>query len=146
MRSFLLLLVGLLLAGVGQSAFALTYRYQDSVHSEYHVIERADCAGLGQHMADFRNQLAIVEHAGSVVVFFNSGSCTGQFREVGDVVSVVLRYFYSGAWASESVSLTLVSIGEDDALDRIDGVGLQRVLVMVGCALMFGIGMVVGKA
>ena len=59
---------------------------------------------------------------------------------------MAVRRVLAGQQLATGADLTLRAIVEDDVLDEVSNASLQRVLVMVGSALMFGLGMVVGKA
>lgn len=148
MRPFLLLLVGLLLAGVGQGALAASYVFSDSAQSESYVALSPDCSGVVRTYLDARNGVEVAQSTGGGSYFyFNSSGCSGHFRSVGDAIVFTMRVINpTGARSNLSVTLSLSAIVADDSSDEVAGIPLQRVVLMIGCALMFGIGMVVGKA
>lgn len=144
MRRVLLLLVGLLLAGVGQGAFAAVFTWGNGL-----VTSGGDCYLLALEEAHVDEKIGYSKTAGTNGHAFTAWrvlSASGFARSVGDVCHYsVIGDNDAGAAGSFSISTPLSSIVEDDVLDDVAHAATQRVLVMVGSFLMFGLGWIAGK-
>ncbi len=145
MRRFLLLLVGLLLSGVGQDALSAQYSWTSTALGLTWSTNSTDCFVVSRAFTELMTGYSRAMN-GSSDYFFYTGNCSGEVVNVGDSFTSVVWHFGLGVADTQVWVFPLVAIVEDVADVDVAAFPLQRVLVMVGCALMFGIGMVVGKA
>jgi len=141
MRPFLLLLAGVVLAGVGQGVSARSVVVSNS---NYNVVARGDgCYDVADaYFGVIQAANPSFQYRGYFCGFSGAG-----------VVNEVAAYQFNGitgAYVGVSSAGVGLSFYEDHGAVAgeadVAAVALQRVAVLVGCALMFGIGMVVGKA
>lgn len=152
MRPFLLLLVGLLLAGVGQGAFAASYRWSVIGIPGTLMTESGGCAGVAEAVGKYYERLGMspangyTPTVGPVLLWWGTGVCSFRtLNEVGAQGSVQSGWSVGTSGGVVTNTVSLVGLDEDDVLSDVSSVPLQRVLVMIGCGLMFGLGIVAGK-
>ena len=146
MRPFLLLLVGLLLAGVGQGVLAESYRYVDNLGWQYHSVRTPDCYSVAQNFVENRNAVTMADSGGASTTYFWDGECSGSLSSGARTVTFVMQYRSGGVFGTlGSPVLYFDSVVEDADTDEVSGIPLQRVAVLIGSFLMFGIGWIAGK-
>ncbi len=143
MRRVLLLLAGLLLAGAGQGAFAAVYVFSDG--GQLHAVGSPRCISAAREVVSYLNNISFALYAYQPHPAYYVKSCSGSFGAVGSTVPVTITVYSNGTQTDYNYTFTLSSVDEDADTQDIAGVPIQRVAVMVGCALMFGIGMRVGR-
>jgi hypothetical protein len=144
-RRLLPLVFGLFLLGAGEGAFATTYVF--TYGGTYHfATEEPTCAAVARAMIPWAGSVGGSGSSAPTYYFYN-GACSGSAHAVGDTVAVGFEYCINGcdSHVAGTWTATLSSIREDDFLDDIQGIPVQRVLVLVGSALMAALGWVMAS-
>lgn len=142
----------------GAAAEAAQYRVKWNVEGTFLVVDEPTCSAVAKAWSDRQNAIqyrAALPSGGGRVYWWWPGACsvssgTGYtFRSVGDVMTISMYVATNEAGSYQRMSdnyvFSLDSIIEDSVLDDVSGIPIQRVLVLLGGALMLGLGVGVGR-
>lgn len=146
MRKLLHLVVALLLSGAASSAFATRYTWTVAGIPMSFATGSTDCLVVAERYSKVQQEYSRAFYSSNFYYYYEMGCGTGTVRSVGDFYHVGLRYVGPSVSSSVFGDVYLASIGEDDLADEIAHSSIQRVAVLVGSLLMFGVGFIGGKS
>lgn len=143
MRFLRRVLVGLVLVASAGLANAATYTW--TVLGVTFVTTEPTCAALAVPLMAYMNspQNAVIGTPGTT--YYWTGDCTAATRNAGDYTLLGFQFVNGTTSYSGTLGAVLTSIKEDDDADDVSGMPMQRVAVMLGCMLIFGVGWIAGK-